>query len=62
MTYDSDLLAEARRRQREAISFPGVLHAHLHQVTVRSMVEDLTLISRALEPEDLENRVEFLPL
>lgn len=62
MTYDSDLLVEAHRRQRGGTPFTGVLYAHLHQVTIRSMVDDLTLISQALDPEDLANRVEFLPL
>ncbi len=62
VTYDSDLLAEAHRRQRERTPFTGVVYAHLHQVTIRSMVDDLTLISQTLEPEDLADRVEFLPL
>jgi len=61
-TRDVDLLAEATRRQREGIAFGGVIFAHQLQVTIGQCVRDLELIAVAGEPEDLANRVYFLPL
>jgi hypothetical protein len=61
-SQDEDLLAEARRRQTEGIFFAGVLYAHQLHITIGDCVRDLQLIAEAAEPEDLANRVEFLPL
>ena len=59
---DDDLLAEAARRQREGIPFRGVIYAHQLRVSIGDCVRDLEIIAKAGEPEDLDNRVEFLPL
>lgn len=61
-TYDDDLLAEATRRQRKGISFCGVIYAHPLHISIGTCVHDLEIIAKAGEPEDLANRVEFLPL
>lgn len=61
-TQDDDLLAEAARRQREGIPFRGVIYAHQLRVSIGTCVQDLEVIAKAGEPEDLMNRVEFLPL
>jgi len=61
-TRDDDLLAEAARRQREGISFRGVIYAHQLRASIGTCVHDLEIIAKAGEPEDLNNRVEFLPL
>jgi hypothetical protein len=61
-TFDDDLLAEATRRQRENQPFPGVIYAHPLRISIGQCVHDLELIAKAGEPEDLQNRVEFLPL
>jgi hypothetical protein len=61
-TQDDDLLAEAAKRQREGISFSGVIYGHQLRVTIGTCVSDLELIAKAGEPKDLANRVEFLPL
>ena len=61
-TYDDDLLAEATKRQREGIPFWGVVYAHHLRVSIGICVHDLELIAKAGEPEDLFNRVQFLPL
>jgi hypothetical protein len=39
-----------------------VIYAHQLRVTIGVCVRDLELIARAAEPQDLANRVEFLPL
>src|SRR2546422_11357115 len=61
-TQDGGLLAEAVRRQRGGVSFAGVIYAHQLQVTLGQCVRDLELIAAAGEPEDLANRVVYLPL
>jgi len=61
-TQDDDLLVEAAKRQREGIGFGGVIYAHQLRVPIGTCIRDLEIIGKAGEPEDLKNRVQFLPL
>ena len=61
-TQDEDLLAEANHRQQERIPFAGVVYGHQMHVTISVCVSDLEVIAKAANPEDLANRVEYLPL
>ena len=61
-SQDEDLLAEAARRQRAAELFAGVVYAHQLNVTIGQCVNDLEIIAKAGNPDDLANRVEYLPL
>lgn len=61
-TRDRDLLAEANARQRAARFFAGVIYAHQLRVTIGGCINDLEIIAKTAEPEDLHNRVEHLPL
>jgi len=61
-TRDEDLLAEADARQKAARFFAGVIYAHQLRVTIGQCINDLEIIGQAGEPEDLQNRVEHLPL
>ena len=61
-TQDEDLLAEAKHRQIENIPFAGVIYAHQLRITIGRCVQDLELIAKLAEPEELANRVEYLPL
>jgi hypothetical protein len=61
-SQDEDLLAEARKRQTEGRSFPGVIFAHQLHVTIGDCVRDLELIAQVADPADFSDRVEFLPL
>src|SRR5437764_305367 len=61
-SQDEDLLAEARRRQLDAIPFAGVVYAHQLYVTIGRCINDLELIAKVGTAEDLANRVQFLPL
>jgi hypothetical protein len=61
-TQDDDLLSEAARRQREGIPFRGVIYAHQLRVSIGTCVRDLEIIAKAGEPEELINRIQFLPL
>jgi len=61
-SQDEDLLAEAKHRQDEGIRFAGVIYAHQLRVTIGTCVRDLELIARVADPQDLANRVEYLPV
>lgn len=61
-TQDEDFLREAHRRQAAGEDFAGVVYAHQLNVTIGQCVADLDLIAKAYEPEDMANRVEYLPL
>jgi len=61
-TQDDDLLAEAVRRQREGVSFRGVIYAHQLKISIGTCIKDLEIISKAGDSEDLTDRIQFLPL
>lgn len=61
-TQDDDLLEEAAKCQREGISFSGVIYGHQLRVTIGVCIQDLEIIAKGAEPEELQNQVLFLPL
>lgn len=61
-TQDDDFLTEAVQRQKTGKTFCGIIYAHQLRVSIGKCVRDLELIAKVGEPEDLSNRVEFLPL
>lgn len=61
-THDDDLLVEAAKRKKEGVFFSGVIYAHQLGVSIGACIRDLEVIAEAGEPEDLFNRVEYLPL
>jgi hypothetical protein len=61
-SFDADMLREATRRQEAGESFSGVIFAHPTQISVGECIRDLEIMAEAGEPEDLQNRVFYLPL
>ena len=61
-TQDDDLLAEAAIRQKNGIFFKGVIYAHQLRISIGACVNDLEIIVKAAEPDELVNAVIFLPL
>lgn len=61
-SQDTDLLREACERQRAGIPFAGVIFAEQLGITIGQCISDLELIAKVYEPEDIANRVEYLPL
>jgi Domain of unknown function (DUF5615) len=61
-SQDDDLLKEAVKRQREGGHFAGLVYAHQLNITVRRCIEDLELLAKAYEPEDMADRIVYLPL
>lgn len=56
-----DLLSEAHRRQSIKQSFAGVIYSHQLSSPIGRCVEDLELVAKVCEPEDMSNRIEFIP-
>jgi predicted nuclease of predicted toxin-antitoxin system len=61
-TRDYHFLQEAKRRQQKGILFQGIIHAHQLRVPIGTCINNLEIIAKAGEPEDLHNQVQFLPL
>ena len=61
-SQDDDFLAEATRRQQEKINFTGIVYAHKLKLPVGDCIRDLEIIAKAAYPEELANRVQYLPL
>jgi hypothetical protein len=62
VSQDEDSLAEAARRQREGGEFAGLIFARQQSITIGRFIEDLELLAKIIEPNEMANRVEFLPL
>ena len=61
-TMDIDFLTIAAELQQAGKTFGGIIYAHQLQVSIRTCIEQLELIAKAGEPEDLIGKIEFLPL
>ena len=61
-SQDNDLLAVAHHWLRDGRQFAGLVYASQLGVTVGQAVRDLELLALVLAPEEIRNRMEFLPL
>jgi predicted nuclease of predicted toxin-antitoxin system len=61
-SQDNDLLAEASKRQKNGTLFQGVIYAHQLGISIGACVNDLEIIVKAAESDELVNAVIFLPL
>ena len=61
-SQDEDLLAIARARQAAGVFFTGLIYGHQMAATIGKYVLDLELLCKVLDPEDMTNRIEYLPL
>ncbi|SRR6266511_1557692 len=61
-SQDEDLLQEAARRQQASEAFAGVAYTHQLRLTIGKIIADLELLATVYQPEDMVNRVEYLPL
>jgi predicted nuclease of predicted toxin-antitoxin system len=61
-SQDDDLLREATRRQEANIEFAGVIYVHQNNLSTGQCIDELELIAAVFEPEEMSNRVEYLPL
>jgi hypothetical protein len=61
-SQDDDLLVIARARQTAGVFFTGLIYGHQLAATVGKYVLDLEVVCQVLNPEDMANRIEYLPL
>jgi hypothetical protein len=61
-SQDDDLLAIASARQTTGVLFAGLIYGHQLAATVGKYVLDLNVVCQVLDPEDMANRIEYLPL
>jgi predicted nuclease of predicted toxin-antitoxin system len=61
-TQDRDFLRIASEWQQTGRGFAGIIYGHQEEVTISQCVNDLELIAKVYEPEDLQDRIEYLPL
>jgi Domain of unknown function (DUF5615) len=61
-SQDDDPLAVARACQTAGVFFAGLIYGHQLAATLGKYVLDLEVVCRVLDPEDMANRIEYLPL
>jgi hypothetical protein len=61
-SQDRDLLVIAHHWLETGREFSGLIYAHQLDITIGRAVRDLELLVQVLEPDDLRNHIEFLPL
>jgi predicted nuclease of predicted toxin-antitoxin system len=61
-TFDADFLREGARRQKVGEEFAGIVHARALRISFKRCIDDLELIAVLCEPNELANRVDYLPL
>ena len=59
---DDDLLALAHQRQKEGVSFSGVVYSHPQALGIGDCVRELEVIAKASTLEDALNQVQYIPL
>ncbi len=61
-SQDEDFLTETARRQQIGESFAGVIFGRQSEVTIAQYIADLELLAKACEPDEMVNRLQYLPL
>jgi len=61
-SQDDDLLAIARAHQAQELCFAGLIYGHQLTATIGKYVLDLEVVCTVLDPEDMVNRIAYLPL
>jgi predicted nuclease of predicted toxin-antitoxin system len=61
-TQDDDFLALANEWQHAGIEFAGVVFGRQLSVTTGQGIRDLEIIATVLEPGEIRNQVQFIPL
>jgi len=62
LSQDEDLLIEAANRQRNGVSFSGLIYAQQLALSIRQCIEDIEILAKAGRMSDFANRVQYLPL
>lgn len=62
LSQDIDLLAIAIARMRAGTFFAGVIYAPQMGVTIGDAIRDAELMAKGMQPEEMRNWIERLPL
>ncbi len=62
LSQDQDFLRIAEQWQQQSRPFPGIVFAAQWGVSLGGLVNDLELLLTCCEPEELRDRVTYLPL
>jgi hypothetical protein len=62
VTCDKDFLVEAGARQRDAIEFTGIVFWEQDALQIGRWIDELELMAACYDPDEIRNRVEYLPL
>jgi hypothetical protein len=62
VTQDDDFLVIAADWQQASREFTGIAYAHQLGPGIGELIDDLELLSFAAEPDEVHNRVTYLPL
>ena len=62
VTYDKDLLIEGTARQARGNFFAGIIFAHPFQITMRRCIDDLELAAKVYRPDEMTDRILYLPI
>jgi Domain of unknown function (DUF5615) len=62
LTQDQDFLRIAARWQQSGNGFVGILYAQQQGASLGQLVQDVELIVTCADPDELRNRVTYLPL
>ncbi len=60
-SQDEDLLSIAYQWLQAGRDFAGLVYAHQLNITIGQAVADLELIAKAMDSDDMRNRIEFIP-
>ena len=61
-SQDRDLLVITHHWLETGQTFSGLVYAHQLNITIGRAIHDLALLAEVLNPADMTNRIEFLPL
>ncbi|MBW3597222.1 MAG: DUF5615 family PIN-like protein [Planctomycetes bacterium] len=61
-SQDEDFLVLAHNWLETGREFAGVIYAHQLKITIGQAVRDLEAIAKVLSPEEMRNRIEFIPI
>lgn len=61
-SQDADFLVITNQWLKAGREFSGLVYVHQLRLTIGQAIQDLTLIAQVLDPEDMRNRIQYLPL
>ena len=61
-SMDRDFVNEARKKQQHSLEFSGVIYCDMNHLTLGACIENLWVIADLCEPDELYNKIQFIPI